>query len=69
MEKTLIIEGMNCSHCSARVEKALSAMKGIESASVDLDSKSAKVSMSKDISDKAFSKAIKEAGFTLKEVK
>ena len=69
MEKTLIIEGMSCSHCSARVEKALSAMKGVEKAVVDLESKSAAVTIAKDINDKAFAKTIKEAGYTLKEVK
>ena len=26
MEKIFLVEGMHCSHCSARVEKALSAL-------------------------------------------
>ena len=30
------VTGMNCAACSARVEKAVSAVKGVESCSVNL---------------------------------
>lgn len=34
MTKTMKIEGMMCSHCEARVKKALEALDGVESAEV-----------------------------------
>ena len=40
MEKKMLIEGMMCTHCSGRVEKALNALNGVE-AKVDLDGKCA----------------------------
>ena len=43
MENVLHIEGMMCSNCSARVEKVLGALSGVESVKVDLDAKSARV--------------------------
>ena len=39
----LRIEGMHCPHCKARVEKALSDVKGVKSAVVDLDQKTASI--------------------------
>ena len=41
-EKILQIKGMSCMHCSARVEKALNNIDGVE-AKVDLESNSAKL--------------------------
>ena len=38
MKKTMIVEGMSCGHCSARVEKALNALEGVK-ATVDLEAR------------------------------
>ena len=35
---TLSVEGMMCGHCAARVESALTVVKGVKNAKVDLDS-------------------------------
>lgn len=62
MEKTIVIEGMSCGHCTARVEKALNSLDGVN-ATVDLDKKSAFVTLSKDISDDILKKAVVDAGY------
>ena len=62
MEKKIIIEGMSCGHCSARVEKVLNAIDGV-TAAVDLESKTAAVTINGDVSDEALKNAITEAGY------
>lgn len=39
----LAVQGMTCGHCSAAVKRALEAVPGVTSASVDLDAGSATV--------------------------
>jgi copper chaperone len=39
----LDVQGMTCSHCSAAVKRALEAVPGVESATVDLDAGHASV--------------------------
>ena len=51
MKKTIYIEGMSCSHCSARVEKALNKINGVN-AKVNLENKLAEVTLDKAIDDK-----------------
>lgn len=41
--KKVIIEGMSCGHCKARVEKALGELEGITSVVVDLENKTATI--------------------------
>lgn len=67
-EKTLQIKGMSCGHCSARVEKALNAIDGVE-AKVDLETNSAKVNLTKDISDEVLKTAVDNVGYEVVEVK
>ena len=67
-EKTLQIKGMRCGHCSARVEKALNAIDGVE-AKVDLETNSAKVNLTKDISDEVLKTAVDNVGYEVVEVK
>ena len=66
MEKTLFIEGMSCSHCSARVENALNAIEGVE-AHVDLKKKRASVVT--DVPDDVLVKAVEDAGYKVKKIK
>ncbi len=63
MTKTLIVEGMMCNHCKATVEKALSAVPGVASAVVDLEQKSAAVTLSAPVEDNALIAAVTEADF------
>jgi len=62
VQKTLVIEGMSCPHCSARVEKSLNAIDGVE-AIVSLEEKSAKVKISGDVSDEILKRAVEDAGY------
>ena len=62
IEKTLQIKGMSCPHCSARVEKVLNAIDGVE-AKVDLESNSAKIKLTKDVSDETMKVAVDSIGY------
>ncbi len=62
MKKTIHIEGMSCSHCSGRVEKALNALDGV-AATVSLEEKAATVTLSRDVSDNALRAAVTDAGY------
>jgi len=67
LEKTLKIKGMSCGYCSARVEKVLNAIDGVE-AKVDLENNSAKLMLSRDISDEVIKKAVDDIGYEVLEV-
>lgn len=66
MKKILVIEGMSCSHCSARVESALNAIEGVH-ASVNLKKKTAEVDG--DAADEILIKAVEDAGYSVKKIK
>lgn len=61
-EKTLQIKGMSCGHCAARVEKALNAIDGVE-AKVDLEANTAKLELSKEVSDETIKTAVDNVGY------
>ncbi len=62
VNKTIHIDGMMCAHCTGRVEKALNDLPGVE-ATVDLDSKSAAVTCTPDVSDDTLRQAVEDAGY------
>lgn len=68
MTKTIKIEGMMCNHCVATVNKALSALRGVESVEVSLENKSAVITSNKELNDKNIVKAIENAGFKVTEI-
>ncbi|NLD83445.1 MAG: heavy metal translocating P-type ATPase [Clostridiales bacterium] len=63
MEKTLKIEGMMCTHCSGRVQKALEAIDGVEAAQVSHESGTAVLTLSKAVADDTLKKAVTDAGY------
>ena len=67
LEKTMVIKGMSCGHCSARVEKVLNAIDGVE-ATVDLENNSATVKLSADVSNEVLKNAVDGIGYTVVEV-
>ena len=67
MEKKLIVEGMACAHCSGRVEKALSALEGV-TAHVDLDSKTATVTLTAPVADEVLIQAVTDAGYEVSSI-
>lgn len=68
MEKTMIIEGMSCGHCTARVQKALEAVAGVESAVLNLEDKKARITCSKEATDAVLTDAVTEAGYEVVEI-
>ena len=67
MTRTYKIEEMNCSHCRATVEKAISGIEGVESVDVDLSSGLATISGVAD--DEKITEAIHLAGFEISAIK
>lgn len=65
--KTLNIKGMSCGHCSARVEKALNSINGVE-AKVDLETNSAKVILTEAVSDNMMKAAVDNVGYEVTNV-
>lgn len=68
MEKHVFIEGMTCGHCKARVEKALSGIDGVLSATVDLSEKKAVVQMTADIANQTIIDAVDDAGYDVTDI-
>lgn len=62
MTKVMKIEGMMCTHCSGRVEKALNGLEGV-SAVVNLEEKSAVITLTAPVSDETLVKAVTDAGY------
>ena len=67
MEKTMKIEGMMCSHCEARVKKALESLKQVEEAVVSHESGTAVVKLTKDVSDAVLKKTVEKEGYKVIE--
>lgn len=64
MKKVLTVDGMSCAHCQMHVQKALEGVEGVTSAVVDLESKKATVTLSKEVDDQVLMDAVTEAGYT-----
>ena len=58
MIKTLRVEGMMCTHCEARVKKALEAVSGVESAVADHNAGTAVVTLSSPVEDAVLRSAV-----------
>jgi Cu2+-exporting ATPase len=67
--KTMYIDGMMCTHCEARVKKALEAVKGVVSAEVSHDAGTARVLLSEDVPDDVLKKAVEDQDYEVKEVR
>ena len=63
MEKYMKIEGMMCGHCEARVKKCLEEIDGVTEAIVSHENDSAKVLLSKDVSDEILKKTVEDQGY------
>lgn len=63
MEKTIQVNGMSCGHCTARVEKTLMGLDGVTAAKADLETKSATVTLSKEVDAQVLVDAVNEAGY------
>ncbi|MGE5628219.1 MAG: heavy-metal-associated domain-containing protein [Solirubrobacterales bacterium] len=63
MKKKIIIEGMSCGHCVNHVKEALMELKGVQTADVDLDTKTAVISFDSNIADEIINDAIEDVGY------
>ena len=68
MKKEMLVVGMSCGHCSARVEKALNAIDGV-TATVDLDKKIAFIERAKEVPDSSLKAAVEDAGYEVVEIR
>jgi heavy metal translocating P-type ATPase len=64
----LSIEGMTCASCVGRVERALGAVPGVRSASVNLATERARVEVSGAVNPEALVAAIEAAGYDAREL-
>lgn len=60
--RTFTVPGMHCGHCKTSVTEELSAVEGVESVDVDLDTKLVLVH-GEGLDDAALRAAIEEAGY------
>ena len=65
MKKKMNIEGMMCAHCQAHVEKALNGIDGVK-AEVDLKNNCAYLELAQDVAEAKLTKAVEDAGYTVK---
>ena len=63
MKKTIPIVGMHCASCAKLIERKLSKVDGVITASVNYANEIATVEMDKDIHNKDLTKAIEDAGY------
>lgn len=68
MTKTMIIEGMTCGHCTARVQKALEAVDGVTGVVMSLEEKSAVVTLDKDVADEVLKDAVVQADYEVVKI-
>ena len=64
----LKISGMHCAACVTRVEQALAAVPGVESASVNLATERALVRLARPVADEQLAAAVREAGYDARPV-
>lgn len=63
-KKSVLIEGMTCENCAARVTRAVNQIDGA-ACKVDLKKKKAIISMEKEIQEDVIRSAIEKAGYTV----
>lgn len=66
MQEIIIVEGMMCGHCAARVKAALTELKGVSDAEINLESKTVTVTLKAETPRKKLISAIKKAGYDAK---
>ena len=68
MEKTMKIEGMMCTHCEARVKKALEALAQVESAQVSHEAGTAVVTLSGEVANDVLKKAVEDQDYPVTSI-
>lgn len=68
-KKKVIIEGMMCSHCAEKVEKALMTLENVSKVKVDLKEKSATVFYDQSIKEEDIKNKIAELEYKVIDIK
>ena len=63
MTKKMLIEGMMCGHCSARVKKVLEALPQVEEAMVSHEDGTAIVTLTEEVADDVLRKAVEDQDY------
>ncbi|MBQ6887457.1 MAG: heavy metal translocating P-type ATPase [Lachnospiraceae bacterium] len=63
----MVVEGMSCGHCSARVEEALNGLDGVK-AEVNLKKKTAYVTLESEVSDETLKATVENAGYSVTKI-
>lgn len=63
MKKVIKVEGMMCSHCTGRVQKALEAVEGVTGVTMSLEDKTAAVELDREVADDVLKAAVADAGY------
>ncbi|MGP2730647.1 copper ion binding protein, partial [Serratia marcescens] len=64
---SLPVEGMTCASCVGRVERALTAIQGVQAATVNLATERADITFNGQANPQAAVRAIEGAGYTVRE--
>jgi P-type Cu2+ transporter len=68
MKKIMHVDGMMCTHCEARVRKALEALPSVEKAEPDHNTGCVTVTLSAPCSDEQLTQTVTEAGYTVRGI-
>lgn len=68
IKKIIHVDGMSCQHCVNHVKSALESIQGVSNVKVNLDSNTAVIKSSTEISDSNIEEVIKEAGYEVKGI-
>ena len=69
MTKTMIVEGMMCPHCEARVKKVLEALEGVELAVPSHTEGCVTITLTKEVDDALLTATVTDAGYDVKEIR
>ena len=68
MEKTMVIEGMMCGHCEARVKKVLEGIEGVAEAKVSHEKGTAVVTLEQEVADSVLKEAVEAEDYKVVSV-
>ncbi len=69
MEKTIVIEGMMCGHCSKHVHDALVKLDGVQEVIVSHEAGTAICTLTAEVSNEVLTNTVKEAGYQVVEIR
>lgn len=69
MTKIMVIEGLMCPHCEARVKKILEGIEGVASAEVSFKSGTAILTLEKAVEDSVLKAAVENENYPVKEIR